>query len=693
MNQNTNVNLIPKFPFSGNLYFSQYDVGRVATINLVEDGSAYTIPSGATVKIQATKPSGLGFSVDCTYSGSVVTVVSTETMTNEYGRFPCELRIESGDVLLGTTNFTFNVEKSPHPEGTTDGTAESVVSEITLALQNALADIQAEGTTQKGLVTSEGTTQVANVQAKGTEVLDSIPSDYTELSGDVEDLKSALTKSENVSFAYTDLLYKGVANIPNPVFVRKNINSDTKQISTDSTTRCTNEQLIDIPANAEISVTVASGFVCALFGFNSADTYTGVNVYVTGGNTGSFSAIKARLLVYKSDNTQTITTDEADSAVTLSLIASKYIDAIPQTEDIVTKVLGKNLFDKTAVTSGYISTNTGGISASTSYSVSEFIPISNGQSIVISPRARHFIAFNADKVAIQSSYINTSTNNLVYAATEDGYIRFDGYNNQLDVLQVEYGTEPTAYEAYKHVFEDDIHLSDTMEADVKSLGVHNPLHEKSILAFGDSIMAGDGNNGTGIADILGSKNGMTVYDYSLGGATITYDSNASTPRRNIVTQVNDAISDVTNAPDFIIFDGMTNDINGGALKPIGEISTGYSATLDNTTFSGAFEWIIKTLKSTYPASKLMYVRVHHMSSRNIDNQNTYGERAKSICEKWSVPIADIYNKGGLNTFIEEMHQYTYSSESQPTGDRTHPTQEGYELFYIPLIESTLKSIA
>ena len=142
MNQQTNVNLIPKYPFTGNLYFSQYDVGRVATINLVEDGSAYTIPSGATVKIQATKPSGLGFSVDCSYSGNVVTVVSTETMTNEYGRFPCELRIESGDVLLGTTNFTFNVEKSPHPTNTVDGDSEDIINQITVALNNALSDIE-----------------------------------------------------------------------------------------------------------------------------------------------------------------------------------------------------------------------------------------------------------------------------------------------------------------------------------------------------------------------------------------------------------------------------------------------------------------------------------------------------------------------------------------------------------------------
>lgn len=144
MNQQTNVNLIPKYPFTGNLYFSQYDVGRVATINLVEDGAAYTIPTGATVKIQATKPSGLGFSVDCTYSGNVVTVVSTETMTNEYGRFPCELRIESGDVLLGTTNFTFNVEKSPHPNNTVDGDSGDIINQITVALNNALEQIDSE---------------------------------------------------------------------------------------------------------------------------------------------------------------------------------------------------------------------------------------------------------------------------------------------------------------------------------------------------------------------------------------------------------------------------------------------------------------------------------------------------------------------------------------------------------------------
>ena len=130
MNQATNINVVPGYGQRGDLHFSQYDVGRTATINLYAVNEAYTIPLGATVKIQATKPSGLGFDVACTYSGSVVTVVSTSTMTEEAGRFPAELHIIDNSDVIGTANFMFCVEASPHPDGTIDGDAEEVVNEI-----------------------------------------------------------------------------------------------------------------------------------------------------------------------------------------------------------------------------------------------------------------------------------------------------------------------------------------------------------------------------------------------------------------------------------------------------------------------------------------------------------------------------------------------------------------------------------
>lgn len=137
MNQATNVNIVPSYGQRGDLHFSQYDVGRTATINLYAVNEAYTIPLGATVKIQATKPSGLGFDVACTFSGSVVTVVSTETMTAEAGRFPCELRVTKDSDVIGTANFMFVVEASPHPDGVIDGDAEEVINEIkALVLQS-----------------------------------------------------------------------------------------------------------------------------------------------------------------------------------------------------------------------------------------------------------------------------------------------------------------------------------------------------------------------------------------------------------------------------------------------------------------------------------------------------------------------------------------------------------------------------
>lgn len=48
-------------------------------------------------------------------------------------------------------------------------------------------------------VNQAGATQVAAIQAKGTEVLNSIPADYTELSNDVDDLKSDLNAVEELT--------------------------------------------------------------------------------------------------------------------------------------------------------------------------------------------------------------------------------------------------------------------------------------------------------------------------------------------------------------------------------------------------------------------------------------------------------------------------------------------------------------
>lgn len=128
--QNINVNIVPD-NFPQTIRYSQGDIGRQFKINVAD----FDIPVGATVKIQATKPSGLGFSVAGVVSENSVTFTTTAEMTDEAGRFQAELQITSGDDVIGTANFLMIGERNPHPEGTIDGQQGTIIPELTLLVE------------------------------------------------------------------------------------------------------------------------------------------------------------------------------------------------------------------------------------------------------------------------------------------------------------------------------------------------------------------------------------------------------------------------------------------------------------------------------------------------------------------------------------------------------------------------------
>ena len=137
MSQTIDVNMTPGL-FMPTIYYSQGDIGREFKINITtSDGTA--IPAGATVKMQATKPSGLGFSVAGTLSGNVATFTTTETMTNEAGRVPAELVLEANGDRIGTANFYWQGEKDPHPQGTVDGDLDDVMPKYMTVTVTSLA--------------------------------------------------------------------------------------------------------------------------------------------------------------------------------------------------------------------------------------------------------------------------------------------------------------------------------------------------------------------------------------------------------------------------------------------------------------------------------------------------------------------------------------------------------------------------
>ena len=124
------------------LKLSQYDVGREIKFKLMDGSAEYTVPSGATVTLEGTKPSSLGFTIECSVDGSDVTAVTTAEMTDEWGAVIAELVVRESGKRIGSSNVRFDVERSPHPEGTTDGSAEQIIPVLTQILRQIEEDIK-----------------------------------------------------------------------------------------------------------------------------------------------------------------------------------------------------------------------------------------------------------------------------------------------------------------------------------------------------------------------------------------------------------------------------------------------------------------------------------------------------------------------------------------------------------------------
>ena len=209
----------------------------------------------------------------------------------------------------------------------------------------------------------------------------------------------------------------------------------------------------------------------------------------------------------------------------------------------------------------------------------------------------------------------------------------------------------------------------------------NSLYGKKLCNFGDSIANGD--NGTSYAKQIATKYSMDFLNYAHGGDTL---ANLNTNERGCIqNQINNFLSaDID--PDYILLNGGTNDI---LYAELGNITSFYEEdethTWDATKTCGGLEKILYLLKSNKPNAKIVYVIPHRMQTKNLNDQIEYFNLIRQICQKWSIPIVDIFNEGTLNTFVESMRIFT------DTG--THPTTEGYKRFYVPIIEKKLKEIS
>lgn len=267
------------------------------------------------------------------------------------------------------------------------------------------------------------------------------------------------------------------------------------------------------------------------------------------------------------------------------------------------------------------------------------------------------------------------------------YIRFVFWKDNKDfsdLMIIKGETFPNEFIPYKNGFEYSLRLI----KEIKSHSADNPLAEKTILFTGDSVCAayidnGDGTYGKqyGWAEIIKENNpSIIMKNYGQGGTTVAVkgDSNDS-----ILERLNTMYSEYPNA-DYIIVEGGVNDCYQPDKIKLGTITQGYNDALDTSTFCGAFESLLKNAILKWKGKKIGYIALFKVPTAT--NFKDYMDKAKLICEKWSIPYIDLYNQSGLEFNVDEIKAlYSYGNGG------LHPNVEGYKII-TPKIESWIKSL-
>lgn len=136
------------------IHVSQYDDGYGITANLIENSGTYTVPIGATVSIEGTKPDGHGYAYLCTYQDNAVVIPVNTQMTAVKGKHPCELVVRKDGLRVGSKNMIMAVEVAGLGEDT-------IISDTELPAIIALAQEQEEAAASSATAAASSATEAA----------------------------------------------------------------------------------------------------------------------------------------------------------------------------------------------------------------------------------------------------------------------------------------------------------------------------------------------------------------------------------------------------------------------------------------------------------------------------------------------------------------------------------------------------
>ena len=211
----------------------------------------------------------------------------------------------------------------------------------------------------------------------------------------------------------------------------------------------------------------------------------------------------------------------------------------------------------------------------------------------------------------------------------------------------------------------------------------------TLFSCGDSIAGGLGAHGYSYADLFAEKHQLTLVDKSSNAMQIS-SGNQNVPHLSEIVTKN-----VKKAYNYVFLEGGYNDYAFGAV--LGKVTADGTEKFDESTTCGALEATFTYLQKTCPKAKLVFVLIHNpVAKEGVTNNiglsfQDYAQAIRSVCKKYNVAVADCMAENALDVSdVSASKQYTcHFNEVFPKGDGLQPTQEGYELFYSPVIEEAI----
>lgn len=369
---------------------------------------------------------------------------------------------------------------------------------------------------------------------------------------------------------------------------------------------------------------------------------------------------------------------DAGSITLKKVVKTPYYYPRTYLDTILSKRIGKNLFDRSKSVDGYL-TSTGGLTSYLDWKTSDFIDVSDLDAVTLSNET------GSGRFNLNLSFLCTYGENKTFIEQVGStvaspytipngvkYIRFSYRNGSVYDVQLESGSVITNYVPYKeyNVVIDSPYENGNSEYDGVTWAV-----------FGDSLTEKNAKAVTSYYDYVSQALGCSIVNYGKSGTGYAKNSSGSD---NFVARM---LNINPNAFDVLTIFGSFNDISSG-------LEIGEPTDTGTTTICGCINTTIDNFYSVAPYKPIGLVTPTPWASVPTDSAwaNQYADAIIAIGKRRGIPVMDLFRASGIRPWAGSAYIAEYYTEGGVADIGAHPNSKGHKVFLYPHFREFLKTL-